>query len=604
MKTALLVFLLSASTCFANFANAATYEEAKKAADVTVTKNHKTAIQDPTYPKFHLRAPSGWINDPCGLFYYNSSFHVFCQSNPWGSQWGNMTWSHMVSVPDQKFNYKWMYPKYKDGTFETSALIPSLNVNAPDHDGIFTGCAEVLPYKIKDKAGKEYTTYYPTIFYSGVWGVGEDKQEVICIARALDADKVDEKGNTIDPYLTNWTKYSDIDKDDSDNQPSVVIPQPKDLNLISFRDPYHVKLADENKFYICVSGGIKTESGNPDGVFLLFENDGNDITKGWKRVNNGANYFFRIKTAVKDPVTRGGDIECGAVYRLTDHIGTTNDTPYIAIFGQDGPGSEPYGKSLYYVLGNIEKTEDSIKFVALDNFKDSDGNPAKRHLDLNPDFILYASNTMHIDNEQRNYVYGWMNIASQANDVKDYEWAGALSSPRFLFAVKNNNVWELGQEPVLINSLRSKSTFEGTLKLDNSKDTVVPDTEGRFINISSVFNGDNLESKTFGVKVACCDDKCTDIKISSGNLFFNDKKIADLSIPESAAKFGVNIYLDGSVLEVFFSRYVDDTPIGYETYSAPLPNNGSLTDNQVKVYGDSEVTADVQAYEMDSCWAE
>jgi len=588
-----------------SYASAATYEESKHAADINVQKYHSSAITDPTASIYHLRAPSEWINDPCGLFYFNSSFHVFCQSNPWGSEWGNMSWSHIVSVPNKKWNYKWFYPK--DGNqIKTTALIPSLDQNSADKDGIFTGCVMVLPFKEKDKNGKEITEYYPTAFYTGVWGIGENKQEVVCMARALDANKVDEHGNLIDPYLTNWTKYSSTSKTDPNSFPDIIIHQPEELDLVSFRDPYIFTLPDDNSYYILVSGGVKNKKGKPTGAILVFKNDGKDLTKNWERVNKGRDFFFSGPVAVKDPVTRGGDFECGSVHKLTDHIGTTNNTPYVVCFGQDGPAT-PYGKAGYYSLGNIEKSDKGIHFIPLKNFVDKEGKHIYKHLDLNPEFIFYSANTISVDNEQRKYLMGWLNLGSQANDGKDYNWAGVLSSPRFLYAYQENNEWKMAQEPVLITALRDEKTLHmSTIKFadDIIESKPLKGVKGRYLNIVSIFDGKNLSASTFGVKVVCNDKRNTDIMFKNGLLIVGSTKNIDYKLPKDASKIGLSIFLDGSCMEIFISKEVNNVLIPYAVYSAPLPNNGNLNNEVVKVHGADGITAQTTVYKMNSCWSE
>ena len=153
----------------------------KKAADIYQTSEHKKSLKDETYPQYHLRAPSGWVNDPCGLFYFNSSFHVFMQSNPWSNKWGSMSWSHIVSDPNKKGGFKWFYPVYEDNNFKTTAIVPSLDERAADKNGIFTGCIKMMPYKNQDDS----ISYYPTAFYSAVWGSGEATQETVVVCRKV-----------------------------------------------------------------------------------------------------------------------------------------------------------------------------------------------------------------------------------------------------------------------------------------------------------------------------------------------------------------------------------------------------------------------------------
>jgi len=55
------------------------------------------SYQERFRPQIHFSPPKNFMNDPNGLIYHKGKYHLFYQYNPYGKEWGHMSWGHAIS---------------------------------------------------------------------------------------------------------------------------------------------------------------------------------------------------------------------------------------------------------------------------------------------------------------------------------------------------------------------------------------------------------------------------------------------------------------------------------------------------------------------------
>ncbi|KAG1685492.1 hypothetical protein DVH05_021290 [Phytophthora capsici] len=360
------------------FVTALVFSPQTTRAQVVVEAEPGTDLFEQYRPVYHFTPREKWMNDPCAPYYDEATglYHMFYQSNPNSTVWGNMTWGHAVS----KDQVTW--EDYPD------ALHPFQD--KWDNLGVFSGFA-------MDKAidGKH------TVFYTGVTALPISWRKEYLFGEHVVYATTDDGGKS-------WQKGS---------KPLIELP-PQGLNVTGWRDPmpFHSKSLDthfgydasKGSNYLLVAGGIHDVGPR---IFLYHAEDYvNWEYKGYL-LSQEKNTTFSEYSA-----NWGYNFETTIYREMTDEDGELHN---VMLFAAEGdPNRYPMWATGSFSGGGcgVETDPDAGFFTPL-------------MVGISDRSDWYA-NSIYTDKDGKNVLIGWITEDNNFTTGQPQGWDGMLSVPR------------------------------------------------------------------------------------------------------------------------------------------------------------------------------
>ena len=264
---------------------------------------------EPYRPQVHFSPREHWTNDPNGLVYFHKEYHLFYQFNPFGDEWGHMSWGHAVSTNLLDWQELPVAIPEKDGEM---AFTGSVVVDRENTSGFCAPGAECL-----------------VAVYTGSRSTSEGTRQTQNLAYSRD------DGRT-------WTRYA----------ANPVI----DLHMADFRDPSVSWDEKENRWLMAVSLAMEhkirfyTSPNLKEWTQLSDFGPAGDVDGAWEcpdllRIpgENGTGDMWALKIGLNPGAPQGGS---GEQYFL----GNFNGKRFTASSEPGSHGWTNYGKDDYCAI--------------------------------------------------------------------------------------------------------------------------------------------------------------------------------------------------------------------------------------------------------------
>ncbi|KAE8387698.1 glycosyl hydrolase [Aspergillus alliaceus] len=362
-------------------------------------------------PSFHIKAPQGWLNDPCGLGYDPSTglYHIAFQWNPKGNDWGNISWGYATS----KDFVTWKLSP-------SPCLVPS---TVYDQCGIFTGCLRAT-----DPHGKPgaLTHIYTSVSHLPIHYTLPYVKGCESLSIAVSRDGVTWERQNCNPILPG---------------------PPSNVDVTGWRDPYvgtwaAMQTKDgvaPSQIYGFLSGGIK----NRTPTVFAYAVDPNDLRE-WKYIGHladvGLNFY---------PSRWSGDFgvnwEVASVLTLSDDQGVSRD---FAIMGSEGcVHFDDIPRQTGRKMAIDKRTSRQQLWMSLTlrpKMEMQDESEALAKYSFAGVFdhgCFYAANAFFDPNTSLNTVFGWITEEDLPDHLRHVQgWSGMLSTPRVVRMMTLGNV--------------------------------------------------------------------------------------------------------------------------------------------------------------------